>query len=142
MKFKCISFLLLCGLIFNGSQRSFKLKSKYKHLKLIAEWVFLSMETTTYNEGMDRDIVMQSDGTLCDTFVESLKDPISHIGFAIFMKSNHMTMEMVQIISRGKITPGIAGYLGLASGMMAQSIFHDLYYHLYEYVKMKYHQTG
>ena len=46
--------------------------------------------------------VIQSDGTLCDAFVESLKDPISHIGFAIFMKSNHMTMEMVQIISRGK----------------------------------------
>ena len=64
MKFKCISFLLLCGLIFNGSQRSFKLKSKYKHLKLIADWVFLSMETTTYNEEKDKDIVMQSDGTV------------------------------------------------------------------------------
>ncbi|MAW06886.1 MAG: hypothetical protein CME61_01245 [Halobacteriovoraceae bacterium] len=73
--------------------------------------------------------IMSSDGTLCDAFVESLKDPISHIGFAIFMKSNHMTMEMVQIVTRGKINPGISGYLGLASGMMAQSIFHDLFYH-------------
>lgn len=59
MKFKYISFLLLCVLILQGSQRSFKLKSKYKHLKLINDWVFLSMETVTYNEEEERDVVVQ-----------------------------------------------------------------------------------
>ena len=61
MKFKYISFLLLCVLIFQGSQRSFKLKSKYKHLKLINDWVFLSMETVTYNEEEERDVVVKGE---------------------------------------------------------------------------------
>ena len=59
MKFKYISLLILCVLIFQGSQRSFKLKSKYKHLKLINDWVFLSMETVTYNEEEERDVVVK-----------------------------------------------------------------------------------
>ena len=61
MKFKYISFLLLCVLIFQGSQRSFKLKSKYKHLKLINDWVFLSMETVTYNAEEERDVVVKGE---------------------------------------------------------------------------------
>ena len=61
MKFKYISFLLLCVLIFQGSQRSFKLKSKYKHLKLINDWVFLSMETVTYNKEEERDVVVKGE---------------------------------------------------------------------------------
>ena len=61
MKFKYISFLLLCVLIFQGSQRPFKLKSKYKHLKLINDWVFLSMETVTYNEEEERDVVVKGE---------------------------------------------------------------------------------
>ena len=61
MKFKYIQFLLLCVLIFQGSQRSLKLKSKYKHLKLINDWVFLSMETVTYNEEEERDVVVKGE---------------------------------------------------------------------------------
>ena len=61
MKFKYISFLLFCVLIFQGSQRSLKLKSKYKHLKLIDDWVFLSMETVTYNEEEERDVVVKGE---------------------------------------------------------------------------------
>ena len=61
MKFKYISFLILCVLIFQGSQRSFKLKSKYKHLKLINDWVFLSMETVTYNAEEERDVVVKGE---------------------------------------------------------------------------------
>ena len=61
MKFKYISFLLLCVLIFQGSQRSYKLKSKYKHLKLINDWVFLSMETVTYNAEEERDVVVKGE---------------------------------------------------------------------------------
>ena len=61
MKFKYISFLLFCVLIFQGSQRSLKLRSKYKHLKLINDWIFLSMETVTYNEEEERDVVVKGE---------------------------------------------------------------------------------
>ena len=61
MKFKYISFLLFCVLIFQGSQRSLKLRSKYKHLKLINDWVFLSMETVTYNKEEERDVVVKGE---------------------------------------------------------------------------------
>ena len=61
MKFKYISFLLFCVLIFQGTQRSLKLRSKYKHLKLINDWVFLSMETVTYNEEEERDVVVKGE---------------------------------------------------------------------------------
>jgi hypothetical protein len=70
-----------------------------------------------------------NDSTRCTQFMESLKDPIGHIGFALFMKTNHMTVDFVQVMSRNRINPGIASYLGLAAGMMAQSVFQDIYYH-------------
>ncbi len=61
MKTKYIIFLLFCGLLFQGNQRSFKIKSKFSHLKLIDEWIFLSMETITYNEEEEREVVMQGE---------------------------------------------------------------------------------
>ena len=70
-----------------------------------------------------------NDSTGCTQFMESLKDPIGHIGFALFMKTNHMTVDFVQVVSRKRINPGMASYLGLSAGMMAQSIFQDIYYH-------------
>ncbi|MBT6325068.1 MAG: hypothetical protein HOJ35_03805, partial [Bdellovibrionales bacterium] len=73
--------------------------------------------------------VLNNDPTQCIAFIESLKDPAGHVGFALFMKSNHLTVEYAHIISRGKINPALASYLGLASGMMAQTIFQEIYYH-------------
>ena len=61
MKIKYILFLLFCSLLLQGKQRSFKLKSKFSHLKLIDDWVFLSMETITYNEEEEREVVMQDE---------------------------------------------------------------------------------
>lgn len=61
MKFKYIIFLLFCVLLLQGSQRSLKIKSKYRHLKLIDEWVFLSMETITYSDKEEREVVMQGE---------------------------------------------------------------------------------
>ncbi|MBT6324969.1 MAG: hypothetical protein HOJ35_03305 [Bdellovibrionales bacterium] len=69
------------------------------------------------------------DSTGCTQFIESLKDPVGHIGFALFMKTNKMTVDLSHMITRGKINPGMASYLGLATGMMAQSVFQDIYYH-------------
>ena len=61
MKIKYILFLLFCSLLFQGKQRSFKIKSKFSHLKLIDDWVFLSMETITYNEEEERKVVIQGE---------------------------------------------------------------------------------
>ncbi len=54
-------FLLFCGLVLQGNQRSFKIKSKFSHLKLVDDWVFLSMETITYNEVEEREVVVQDE---------------------------------------------------------------------------------
>ena len=61
MKLKYIMFLLFCVSLFQGNQRSFRIKSKFSHLKLIDEWVFLSMETITYSEEEEREVVMQGE---------------------------------------------------------------------------------
>ena len=54
-------FLLFCSLVLQGNQRSFKVKSKFSHLKLIDNWVFLSMETITYSEEEEREVVVQDE---------------------------------------------------------------------------------
>ena len=61
MKIKYILFLLFCGLVLQGNQRSFRIKSKFSHSKLIDDWVFLSMETITYNEEQEREVVLQDE---------------------------------------------------------------------------------
>ena len=61
MKIKYVLFLLFCGLLLLGNQRSFKIKSKFSHLKLIDEWIFLSMEIITYSEEEEREVVMQGE---------------------------------------------------------------------------------
>ena len=61
MKIKYMLFLLFCGLVLQGNQRSFKIKSKFSHLKLIGDWVFLSMETITCNEEEEREVVVQDE---------------------------------------------------------------------------------
>ena len=61
MKIKYMLFLLFCGLVLQSNQRSFKIKSKFSHLKLIDDWVFLSMEIITYNEEEEREVVVQDE---------------------------------------------------------------------------------
>ena len=61
MKLKYMLFLLFCSLVLQGNQRSFKVKSKFSHLKLIDNWVFLSMETITYSEEEEREVVVQDE---------------------------------------------------------------------------------
>ena len=61
MKIKYMLFFLFYGLLIQDNQRSFKIKSKFSHLKLIDNWVFLSMETITYNEEEEREVVVQDE---------------------------------------------------------------------------------
>ena len=57
-------FLLFCGLVLQGNQRLFKIKSKFSHLQLIDNWVFLSMKTITYNAEQEREVVVQDEKNL------------------------------------------------------------------------------
>ena len=55
-----ISLLLLfIGLVWG--QNSFKIRPKYEHLKLINKWIFESMETITYTEEEQSEIVVKDD---------------------------------------------------------------------------------
>ena len=53
-------FLLLIGLVLG--QSSFTIKPKYPHLKLIEEWTFESMETITYPEEEESEVVFKDQG--------------------------------------------------------------------------------
>ena len=55
----CMMFLFLIGLVWG--QDSFTIKGKYPHLKLIEEWTFESMETITYAEKEESEIVFKDD---------------------------------------------------------------------------------
>ena len=52
-----ILILFLSTLLLFGQKQSIKIKSKYHHLKLINEWIFLSMETLTKNESKSKEII-------------------------------------------------------------------------------------
>ena len=54
-----ISLLLFIGLVWG--QNSFKIRPKYEHLKLINKWTFESMETITYTEQEESEIVVKDD---------------------------------------------------------------------------------
>lgn len=55
----CMMFLFLIGLVWG--QDSFTIKDKYPHLKLIEEWTFESMETITYAEEEESEVVFKDD---------------------------------------------------------------------------------
>ena len=55
----CMMFLFLIGLVWG--QNSFTIKDKYPHLKLIEEWTFESMETITYAEEEESEVVFKDD---------------------------------------------------------------------------------
>ena len=54
---KYLSLLIISGICFGQSQ--FQIKPKYSHLKLINKWVFQSMETITYNDKEEREVVLK-----------------------------------------------------------------------------------
>ena len=56
---KRITLLLFIGLTWG--QSPFKIRPKYEHLKLIDKWTFISMETITYKEEEESDILVKDD---------------------------------------------------------------------------------
>ena len=87
---KYLSLLLISGICFGQSK--FQIKPKYSHLKLINKWVFQSMETITYNNKEEREVVLKDQYN-----TETLS----------FHRSGSMTFET---LNTGEITKG-RGYL-------------------------------
>ena len=58
-----MKFILFILFIFeiSFSQNRFQIKPKYSYLKLIGTWAFQSMETVTYSEQNDREIVLKDE---------------------------------------------------------------------------------
>lgn len=64
------------------------------------------------------------DESICRAFVESMKDPAHHVGFALFMIANGWTSTAFLKLSKGTFS---GGQLGLAVGMMAQDLFTEFF---------------
>lgn len=65
------------------------------------------------------------DPTVCNDYTNSLKDPISNIGFVFFMLASHGTSSMILKVAPKK--PMLASYSGLVVGMMAQDLFQEIW---------------
>lgn len=62
-----------------------------------------------------------------DQFLESLKDPVVHMGFGMFMLTNHrVAVGFHKIIKNPKLR-FMAGPIGMAAGILAQSVFTELW---------------
>ena len=90
MKIKYILFLLFCGLLLQGNHSPFKIKFNDSHLKLIDDWVFLSMETITYNEEEEREVVVQDEKN-----VETLSFHRSGSMSLVFMKNGKEKNDVI-----------------------------------------------
>lgn len=70
------------------------------------------------------------DPTLCHAYLESLKDPVGHIGFLLFIAANHSTGAGVRKLTGHHPVGQVAGsWLGLAAGMLVQDFFSEIYHH-------------
>lgn len=66
------------------------------------------------------------DPTLCRAYIQSLKDPVGHVGFLLFIAANHSTGAAVRKVTGGRIS---GSSLGLAAGMLVQEFFTEIYHH-------------
>lgn len=62
-----------------------------------------------------------------DRFIESLKDPAFHMGFGIFSLTNHHVAVGMQNIIKNPGLRFLIGPVGMAAGMVAQTVFSDLW---------------
>lgn len=66
------------------------------------------------------------DPTICSSYYQSLKDPVGHVGFYLFMVSSHATGMGFNVLSKGRLS---GSYFGLATGMLVQTMFQEIWTH-------------
>ncbi len=53
--------ILIFTIVVYGQQEKYKIRSKYKHLKLVDNWIFQSMETITQAEVEEKETLYKND---------------------------------------------------------------------------------
>jgi hypothetical protein len=61
-------------------------------------------------------------------FIESMKDPVGHLSFFMFMLANRQAGELLGGVMRGSLSKHFVGYLGMTTGLLASEIFTDLWH--------------
>lgn len=92
-----------------------------KHIPLEMAQFYLAMGISEYWHCSQNDNPLS-----CSEYLEMLSDPISHLGFTFFMMASR---KVTTLGLQSKITAPLASYLGLASGMLVQTVFEEIYRH-------------
>lgn len=81
----------------------------------------------TQNSGL----IDTSDPRWIQNLEERIFDAVGYVGFGFFMMANHYTIRMYKPLREGKIPPNLVPaymtYLGMTMGMLASSLFHDIF---------------
>lgn len=63
-----------------------------------------------------------------ERFIDSLKDPAAHVGFAAFMATNHELSFYLSQIMKGKISRHFIPYIGMSAGMIVSSVINEMWH--------------
>jgi hypothetical protein len=63
-----------------------------------------------------------------ERFIDSLKDPAAHVGFAAFMATNHELSFYLSQIMNGKISRHFIPYIGMSAGMIVSSAINEMWH--------------
>lgn len=91
------------------------------HIPLEMAQFYLALGVSEYWHCAQND-----DPLSCSEYLQMMSDPISHLGFVFFMVASRQVTELGL---KSKITAPLANYLGLASGMLVQTVFEEIYRH-------------
>ena len=114
---KMNSFTSKTKLMFPDSYK----QQSLKHIPLEMAQFYLAMGVSEYWHCVQKD-----EPQSCTDYLQMMSDPISHLGFVFFMITSRSVTEMG---IKSKITAPFASYLGLASGLLVQTVFEEIYRH-------------
>ena len=103
-----------------------------KHIPLEMAQFYLALGVSEYWHCIQDD-----DPLACTDYLEMMSDPISHLGFTMFMVASR---NVTHLGMKSRITAPLASYLGLASGMLVQTVFEEIYRHpdMQDFLKTRY----
>lgn len=107
-----------------------------QHIPLEMAQFYLALGVSEYWHCSKND-----DPLSCSEYLQMMSDPISHLGFVFFMVASRSISE---VGIKSKLNPQFAGYLGLASGMLVQTVFEEIYRHpdMQDFLRTRYIAEG
>ena len=92
-----------------------------KHIPLEMAQFYLAMGISEYWH-----CAKENDPQSCGEYLQMMSDPISHLGFVFFMVASR---KVTHLSVKSRISAPFANYLGLASGLLVQTVFEEIYRH-------------